>query len=204
MVLTNTATVRLAGYRNGATPVYRSETYLFRQGIQISTTNNINNSPGPITVTLANLVDDGSSMIYRTEGGEWQTYSGPVQVDGLRSGEGYLYYTTVFNGKTNPVQYTFVRFQAAPPVIMPANAADLNGTLTVTATPERSTDSVTYYIDDPSLPVSNRMGVMTGNKLDLQPRSSVTVNFYLQRSGYLRSEPAIGNYSWNTNSLPSP
>jgi hypothetical protein len=66
----------------------------------------------------------------------------------------------------------------------------------------RNTDTVSYYIDDPSIPVSDRLGIMTGNRLGLQPRSSVTVSFYLQRSGYLRSEPTIGNYSWSTNSTP--
>ncbi|HQL77284.1 MAG TPA: chitobiase/beta-hexosaminidase C-terminal domain-containing protein [Verrucomicrobiota bacterium] len=198
--LTNTTTLTVGLYRDGRTPVFRTETYTRVPGVQMTTSGALSNASGPVTITL-NPEAAGATVLYRLENQDWSTYTGPIQLDGMDNGNGYLYYTSVSGGQTNPLQYAYAQFKTPPPTVNPLAASDAVGPITLSIGTDRPSDAVAYYLNTPD----NLQMVLTNQPPVLQPQAQpVAAHFYATRLGYLQSDEVIGNYSWLTNTLPSP
>jgi hypothetical protein len=198
--LTNTATLTVGIYRDGRTPVFRTEIYTRVPGVQMTTSGTLSNASGPVTITLSPEAP-GATVLYRLENQDWSTYTAPIQLDGMDNGNGYFYYTSIAGGQTNPLQYAYAQFKTPAPTINPLTVSGAMGPIAIRVGTDRPSDAVAYYLNTPD----NLQAVATNQPAVLQPQAQpITVHFYATRQGYLQSDEVIGNYSWQTNAPPNP
>jgi hypothetical protein len=203
--LTNSAMVTVAGYRAGHSIQYQTQSYTIRDGLHLAVNGDLNNLNGQTTFTLQNNAADGATVLYRFSSGDWQSYTNPVSLNGIGSGDEYLYYTKVVGGRTNPIQIASIRFHTPAPIVAP-QSGDVPGPITVTVTPATAGDLIYYNLgpDDGSAAGTNYSAGATltlpGPTLNL-PGGSHDVVFFAQRSGYLMSPAVEVRY---TGTLQSP
>lgn len=196
-VITNTVTVKAVAYRTNRTEVYATENYIYHSPLTYPLPAATNT--GPFLLDLTNPDNDGSTVIFRVEGGDWQTYTGPTNFDGIGElGEGYVYFTRVLNGRTNPVQYVHLNFQLPAPQLDITNAVIpyTNSSLVVGITNvppaatavwlENGTEHALVPNDGPS-----------GKdwRLTIPISQANTYQFRLTKPGYQPSPIAVGTYT---------
>jgi hypothetical protein len=195
-VITNTATVKAVAYRTNRTEVYATENYIYHSPLTYPPPAATNN--GPYLLELGNPDNDGATIIFRVEGGEWQTYTGPTNFDGIGNlGEGYVYFTRVLNGRTNPIQYVHLNFQLPAPQLDITNALIpyTNSSLVVSIT-NVPPGATAVWLDNGSeralVPDSSDNSVW---RLNIPISQANTYQFRLTKPGYQPSPIVVGTYT---------
>ncbi len=184
--ITNSVTVNAMAWRANRSSVYDTESYVHFNGIAATpSTGSLTNNNGPLQLTLRNQDGDGS-ILYRLSGGDWQAYTGGLSLDGMPNGEGYLYYTTVRNGVTNPIQSAFISFKATAPTVSPPGGI-ISDQVSVSATPSRNGDTVWYAIGDILGGEAGSPDTLYTNNI-IVPFGSRDLKFTERRDGYLDSD----------------
>jgi hypothetical protein len=203
--ITNSLTVRAVAYRTNRTEVYASETYVYHAPLSYVPPPATNSSP--YLLDLNDPDNDGATILFRIEGGEWQVYTGPTNLDGLGDlGQGYVYFTRVFNGHTNPVQYVHLNFQLPLPLLDITNAIIpyTNASLTISLTnvpPGATAVWVGDGTDHPLVPDSDDARIW---HFQLPISQANIYHFRFTKPGYQPSPIAEGIYTAETIPPPPP
>ncbi len=194
--ITNSVAVKAVAYRTNRTEIYATESYVYHTPLDYPVPSGTNS--GPYLLDLSNPDNDGATIIYRLEGGDWQTYTGPTNLDGLGDfGDGYVYFTRVINGQTNPIQYVHVNFQMPVPELDVTNAliayAESGLTVSITNVPPGATAS---WIDNGTeRPLVSNAEDPSIWRLFIPISQAGTYQFRLSKPGYQPSPVAVGVYT---------
>lgn len=195
-VITNTVTVRAVAYRTNRTEVNATENYIYHAPLSYPPPAETNS--GPYLLDLSNPDNDGATIIFRVEGGDWQTYTGPTNLDGLGDlGEGYVYFTRVLNGQTNPIQYVHLNFQLPAPQLDITNAVIpyTDSSLVVSIT-NVAAGAAAVWMDDGMehtlVPDAANSSIW---RLAIPISQANTYQFRLTKRGYQPSPIAVGTYT---------
>jgi Concanavalin A-like lectin/glucanases superfamily/Chitobiase/beta-hexosaminidase C-terminal domain/Immunoglobulin domain len=187
--VSQTTTIIALAARTGYQNAYATNLFTYLSPMSISPgAGTYNNAQ---TITLSNA--QASAIYFRTNGSDWQIYTGPFLLDGMGDGNVALtvrYDSSTCSGPTNLSSYLF---QVPNPIITPGST-NFIGTLNITATDVASGASIYYAIGDTNggasagLPITN---LYTG---PLAINSTRQITFQAVQSGYQSSSPVDQTY----------
>jgi hypothetical protein len=146
--LTNTTTLKVAGYRNGEPPHYASATYTRWPALVETDNGNATNATDTLNITLASPEDGNTNILYQAGEGNWRPYTNGLTFDGGgASGVLTINYTQLENGHTNPIQQTTVLFVTPQPAVQPPSSR-VDAPFAIQITPARASDQILYNLGD--------------------------------------------------------